>query len=659
MNTRFTKTHRHQSVIRRLSAWPCLPNFNQRQKYRWKIGLSSLAAVAISLSSVLTFAQSAPPSEDAFAVKSSPKTNFGKITSLAVISGTTSYVQFNLAEMPANTPISKATLRLYVNAVAQAGSFDVYQVDSAWAESTLTYDDAPTLGSSATGGNPVSITTADLHDFILVDITSLVQSWINGSIPNNGVALQLVGENGGFSFDSKESTTTSQIAELEIVAAGSLGGPQGPAGPEGPAGPQGATGPQGSIGPQGPVGATGPQGQAGAIGAIGATGPQGPIGLTGAQGPQGNQGAAGTNGTNGQGFNFLNVFSSGTNYNAYDVVTYNGSTYEATVAIPAGGSTPDTNPNWSLMAQAGTQGQPGTTGPTGAQGPQGATGPQGPAGATGSQGPAGATGATGPQGPIGLIGAQGPQGNQGPAGTNGTNGQGFNYQGNFSIYTNYNAYDVVTYNGSTYVATTAIPAGSGYPNQISVWDLMAQVGQQGTAGPAGAQGPQGATGPQGPAGATGSQGPAGATGATGPQGPIGLTGAQGATGPTGPSHAYNANGGFNECNPGTNPCTSAQLTLPAGTYVLMTSMNIYPFAPAQTEATITCSYQNASGPTLSLNYTGGNSINQIIDILGTLSTSSSTTVDVTCVATNTTGDGPLGLSMESSSITAVLVGGLN
>jgi hypothetical protein len=237
-----------------------------------------------------------------------------------------------------------------------------------------------------------------------------------------------------------------------------------------------------------------------------------------------------------------------------------------------------------------------------------------------------------------LTGAQGPQGS---AGNNGTNGQGFNFTGPFSIYTNYNAYDVATYNGSTYMATTTIPAGSGYPNQLSVWKMLAQ---EGAAGATGAQGTQGATG---------------ATGAQGPQGPIGLTGAQGATGPTGPSHAYYANAGFVECNVGGNPCTSAQLTLPAGTYVLMTSMNIYPFAPDQTVATLTCSYQNASGPSLSLNYEGGTSFYQIVDILGTLSTSSSTTVDVTCAASNTGGGGPLGLSMENSTITAILVGGLN
>ena len=279
---------------------------------------------------------------------------------------------------------------------------------------------------------------------------------------------------------------------------------------QGAQGPAGTTGPQGASGPQGPAGANG------AAGAQGAQGTQGPIGLTGPQGPQGTTGAAGANG---QGFTFQNAFNNSTNYNAYDVVTYSGSTYEATVAIAAGGGMPDQNPNWALMAQQGAQGAAGATGP------QGASGPQGPAGANGA---AGAQGAQGTQGPIGLTGPQGPQGTTGAAGAN---GQGFTFQNAFNNSTNYNAYDVVTYSGSTYEATVAIAAGGGMPDQNPNWALMAQQGAQGAAG---ATGPQGASGPQGPAGTTGPQGPAGTNGAAGAQGAQGTQGPIGLTGPQGP-----------------------------------------------------------------------------------------------------------------------------
>ena len=115
--------------------------------------------------------------------------------------------------------------------------------------------------------------------------------------------------------------------------------------------------------------------------------------------------------------------------------------------------------------------------------------------------------ATGPQGPPGLQGPVGPQGPQGIAGTNGT---GFNFTGAFSNSTAYNVNDVVTYNGSSYVAIVA-NQGAGTPDTNPTdWTVMAQ---QGAAGAQGLQGPQGTTG------ATGSQGP---MGLQGPQGPPGV-----------------------------------------------------------------------------------------------------------------------------------------
>jgi hypothetical protein len=160
----------------------------------------------------------------------------------------------------------------------------------------------------------------------------------------------------------------------------------------GPAGATGAQGPQGNTGPQGLIGNPG---ATGATGLTGAVGPQGLMGLTGLQGPAGTNG---TNGTNGTGFNFRNAFDNSATYAAYDVVTYSGSSYDATTAIAPGGGTPDTNPGWSLMAQAGTAGAAGAVGPAG---PTGATGPIGATGATGTAGPQGNTGNAGPQGPAG------------------------------------------------------------------------------------------------------------------------------------------------------------------------------------------------------------------------------------------------------------------
>jgi hypothetical protein len=378
----------------------------------------SLAAVLLLLSSA-ALAQSAPPSADTYsnAAAGDAGINYGSAVLLVVqTGGNNAYIQFNLGDLPTGSTVSKATLRLFVNALVTSGSFDVYQLNKSWSESTLTHNNAPALGVSATGGHPVAV--SKVNQFVLVDITSLVQGWQNGTIANNGIALATTTSKGSFSFDSKESIFTSHQPELEIVLNAPAGapGPQGPQGPQGLTGNTGATGPTGPIGLTGNTGATGPQGSQGIQGPTGNTGATGPIGPVGAQGPAGNNGAPGTNGT---GFNFTGAFNPSSSYNAYDVVTYQGSTYDANTAIASNAGTPDINPQWVLMAAAGAAGTPGANGAPGAPGSTGAQGSQGPQGNPGPQGAAGTNGLNGTNGINGTNGADGAQGPAGPQGASG------------------------------------------------------------------------------------------------------------------------------------------------------------------------------------------------------------------------------------------------
>jgi hypothetical protein len=367
------------------------------------------------------------PSGDAYTNTAAPTANFGANALLNVESASqTAYIQFNLSSIPSGytgADISQATLKLYVNAVTTAGSFNVDYVNGTWAENKITADLAPALGSTIAASVP--LTTAGKNQYILINVTSAVQAWLNGTEPNDGIAL--VGNSPlNASFDSKENTGTSHPAELDIVFVNS--------GAQGPAGPQGSQGPEGLQGPSGPIGLTG------------LTGPPGPAGIN-------NRGAwassatydvndsvsyggsswialtANTNSipsaTNSNwqllaapGINNQGSWVPTTNYQIGNAVT-DGGQFWLTV-FPNQDSEPSTlNPNWQLIAANGATGPAGPTGPqgavgaTGLQGPMGLTGATGAAGATGPQGP---MGATGPQGPMGATGPQGPQGPAGPAG---------------------------------------------------------------------------------------------------------------------------------------------------------------------------------------------------------------------------------------------------
>jgi len=118
----------------------------------------------------------------------------------------------------------------------------------------------------------------------------------------------------------------------------------------------------------------------------------------------------------------------------------------------------------------------------------------------------------------------------------------------------YAVFDVVTYQGSSYIARQAPPVGVA-PTNLTYWGLVASRGLPGPRGLTGLQGLQGipgvkgATGLVGPIGATGPQGLTGAAGAIGATGPQGLTGAAGAIGATGPQGLTGAAGAIGATGP--------------------------------------------------------------------------------------------------------------
>jgi hypothetical protein len=161
------------------------------------------------------------PLADTYIDSTQPTTNFGS-GELLLVFGTSqvAYVQFDLSSIPPGASISQATLKLYVNSVTAGGVFDVWSINQPWTESTIDAFNAP-LPQSVIVSN-VSITTADVNQYILIDVTSTVQAWLNGSVANNGIALS-ANDALSVAFDSKENTSTSHPPELDIAFASGNG----------------------------------------------------------------------------------------------------------------------------------------------------------------------------------------------------------------------------------------------------------------------------------------------------------------------------------------------------------------------------------------------------------------------------------------------------
>ena len=338
--------------------------------------------------------------QDAYTQSSMPNQNFGPAATIRVGPGMNAFVKFDLSTLPAGTTgadLARANLKLSVNGTPTAGSINVHRVPGPWNEATITSNNAPPLGAVYVSAVP--ITAQDADTFISIDITPLVRDWLNGVIPNDGLALAANTLTVSARFDSKENSQTSHPPQLDII----LKGPKGDTGAIGPIGPKGDTGAIGPIGPKGDTGAIGPIGPKGDTGAIGPIGPKGDTGAIGPIGPKGDTGATGATGATGpKGLNVKGQWLSTTAYVADDAVSYNGSSWVAKRSNT--NSPPVEGLDWTILAQRGETGAPGIPGAQGAIGPPGNDGAQGLQGIPGPPGTSGILRIVSLNGPLGGLG---------------------------------------------------------------------------------------------------------------------------------------------------------------------------------------------------------------------------------------------------------------
>ena len=139
---------------------------------------------------------------DAFTNKKDATTNYGTLTYIGVNGPGSrtenSYLRFDVTGVPAGARIRSATLLLYAISGSPAG-LSVKQVSSSWAETTITWRNAPSPGSVVASSGPVATSTS-----IALDVTPAVSG------------------NGTVSF----ALTTSAATELQLASreqGGSLG----------------------------------------------------------------------------------------------------------------------------------------------------------------------------------------------------------------------------------------------------------------------------------------------------------------------------------------------------------------------------------------------------------------------------------------------------
>src|SRR6267143_5824686 len=183
----------------------------------------SVLATALLLLPSSASAQSATVTDDAFLSTNSTTQSVnlnGQGISLLVagsnatvgsahLGATKTFIRFQLqSSLPPGVSaanVSKATLKLFVSTgVAPTGTIDLYPVTGDWSEATLNPASPPAISSTpfATG-----IPVGKSNSFLVVDVTQLVQEWLNGpakgGMENHGMALVASTGTSYVVFDSK------------------------------------------------------------------------------------------------------------------------------------------------------------------------------------------------------------------------------------------------------------------------------------------------------------------------------------------------------------------------------------------------------------------------------------------------------------------------
>ena len=196
-------------------------------------GLAAVSLLVLAFWPTGAQAYEAVPIDDSFLERKSPvawaiQIN-GRAETLRVGDGTGSapkyhsFIKFNLSTAPENLAaenIEKATLKLFVNEVANAGSFEVHQLLDGWNEDTLNGSNpAFGIGGPFVAG-PIFVGVGE--EYVLVDLTAFVKDLVDAGESVANLALVPVDDSVlqkaiYVHFDGKESDDTSHDPRLEIV----------------------------------------------------------------------------------------------------------------------------------------------------------------------------------------------------------------------------------------------------------------------------------------------------------------------------------------------------------------------------------------------------------------------------------------------------------
>lgn len=164
-----------------------------------------------------------PPAADTYINEASAGTNYGTATTMFVQrrdkQNRRALVRFDLSSIPAGSTINTAQLELYCTAVPSTGqTLNIHYLTSSWSETGATWNNMnagydSTMRSFIPAGTSTGWKT-------WTGLAQVVQGWVGGAIPNNGLMVKNNSETGtttlAYQFASNNYATTGYRPILRV-----------------------------------------------------------------------------------------------------------------------------------------------------------------------------------------------------------------------------------------------------------------------------------------------------------------------------------------------------------------------------------------------------------------------------------------------------------
>ena len=161
-------------------------------------------------------------SADSFIDGGSPTRNYGADNTFEVRpdngADRRGLIKFDLSAIPPNATVNSATLYLFERGNKTGQATYLYRVTSAWNENTVTWNTWTTPGGDFDSSTVhFSFRPEQSNCMLTIDLTGLVQAWVNGTYSNQGVLLYSTGPNHILQYSSKENGTSSEWPRLNVI----------------------------------------------------------------------------------------------------------------------------------------------------------------------------------------------------------------------------------------------------------------------------------------------------------------------------------------------------------------------------------------------------------------------------------------------------------